>query len=148
MPHAGLMSEKDLGPVAGPLQRARLHIRGGKRRLNQGKISAGIVTLYDALEAAMRSYVDDPEKRRGLDIREGEDLSTEAMLYQLLVRSRVLDGKLDFHEFDRLTEKALREDIPVFDCRELLAGLESVMTQLGVMPFDEASLPPEDPKTF
>jgi hypothetical protein len=148
MPHAGLMSEKDLGPVAGPLQRARLHIRGGKRRLNQGKISAGIVTLYDALEAAMRSYVDDPEKRRGLDIREGEDLSTEAMLYQLLVRSRVLDGKLDFHEFDRLTEKALREDIPVFDYRELLAGLESVMTQLGVMPFDEASLPPEDPKTF
>jgi hypothetical protein len=148
MPHAGLMSEKDLGPVAGPLQRARLHIRGGKRRLNQGKISAGIVTLYDALEAAMRSYVDDPEKRRGLDIREGEDLSTEAMLYQLLVRSRVLDGKLDFHEFDRLTEKALREDIPVFDYRELLAGLESVMTQLGVMPFDEVSLPPEDPKTF
>jgi hypothetical protein len=148
MPHAGLMSEQDLGPVAGPLQRARLHIRGGKRRLNQGKISAGIVTLYDALEAAMRSYVDDPERRGGLDIREGEDLDTEAKLYQLLVRSRVLDGKLDFYAFDRLTEKALREDIPVFDYRELLAGIESVMTQLGVMPFDEASLPLEDPKTF
>jgi hypothetical protein len=148
MPHAGLMSEKDLGPVAGPLQRARLHIRGGKRRLNQGKISAGIVTLYDALEAAMRSYVDRPERRGGLDIREGEDLDTEAKLYQLLVRSRVLDGKLDFYAFDRLTEKALREDIPVFDYRELLAGIESVMTQMGVMPFHEASLPPEDPKTF
>jgi hypothetical protein len=148
MPHAGLMSEKDLGPVAGPLQRARLHIRGGKRRLNQGKISAGIVTLYDALEAAMRSYVDDPEKRGGLDIREGEDLSKEAILYQVLVRSGVLDGKLDFYAFDRLTEKALSEDIHVFDYRELLAGIESVMTQLGVMPFDESSLPPEDPRTF
>lgn len=33
--------------------RARLYIREGKRRLRQGKISAGIVTLYDDL---MRSY--------------------------------------------------------------------------------------------
>ena len=149
MPHAGLMNEKDLGPMAGPLLRARLHIRGGRRRLRQGKISAGIVTLYDALEAAMRSYVDDPEKRGGLDIKEGEDLNKEAVLYRLLVRSGVLDGKLDFYAFDGLTEKALSEEIPlVFDYRELLTGIESVMTQLGVMPFDEASLPPEDPKTF
>ena len=148
MPHAGLMSEKNLGPVAGPLLRARLHIRGGKRRLSQGKISAGIVTLYDALEAAMRSYVDNPEKRGGLDIREGEDLYKESMLYQLLVRSRVLDGKFDFYAFDRLTEKALSEEVSVFDYRELLTGIESVMTQLGVLPFDESSLPSEDPGTF
>jgi hypothetical protein len=123
-------------------------MRGGKRRLRQGKISAGIVTLYDALEAAMRSYVDDPEKRGGLDINEGEDLSKEAMLYRLLVRSGVLDGKLDFYAFDNLTEKALSEELTVFDYRELLAGIESVMTQLGVMPFDESALPPEDPRTF
>jgi hypothetical protein len=96
----------------------------------------------------MRSYVDDPEKRGGLDIREGEDLGREAILYQVLVRSRVLDGKLDFYAFDLLTERALREEIPAFDYLELLAGIESVMTQLGVMPFDEASLPPEDPRTF
>jgi hypothetical protein len=50
-----LMNEQELGPVAGLLQRARLHLRGGKRRLRQGKISAGIVTLYDALEGAMLS---------------------------------------------------------------------------------------------
>jgi len=148
MPHAGLMSEEDLGPVAGPLQRARLHIRGGRRRLRQGKISAGIVTLYDALEAAMRSYVDDPEKRGGLDLREGEDLNGEESLYRLLVRSGVLDGKLDFYAFDRLTEKALNEEMPGFDYHELLMSIESVMTQLGVMPFDEATLPPEDPRTY
>ena len=28
------------------------------------------------------------------------------------------------------------------------AGLESAMVQLGVMPFDENDLPPEDPRTF
>jgi hypothetical protein len=60
----------------------------------------------------------------------------------------VLDGAFDFKAFDRLTEKTLNEEIPWFDYRELLAGIESVMIQLGVMPFDEASLPPEDPKTF
>ena len=60
MPHFGLMNEQELGPVAGPLQRARLHLRGGKRRLRQGKISAGIVTLYDALEGAMLSYAESP----------------------------------------------------------------------------------------
>jgi hypothetical protein len=148
MPHAGLMDEKTLGPVEGPLQRARLHIRGGKRRLRQGKISAGIVTLYDALEAAMRSYVDDPKKRGKLDRGEGEDLNNDAIVYKLLVRSQVLDGKLDFNEFDRLTEKALYEEMRGFDYHELLAEIESVMTQLGVMPFDEAALPPEDPGTF
>lgn len=148
MPHAGLMDEAALGPVEGPRQRARLHIRGGKRRLLQGKISAGIVTLYDALEAAMRSHVDDPEKKANLNIKKGENLNDDATTYAMLVRSGVIKGTFDFGAFERLTEKALNEEIPSFDYRELLAEIESLMTQLGVMPFDEASLPPEDPKTF
>ena len=47
-----------------------------------------------------------------------------------------------------LTEQALRGDMPGYDYRELLAGIEGVMTALGVMPFEEASLPPEDHATF
>ena len=148
MPHAGLMDEEALGPVEGPRQRARLHIRGGKRRLRQGKISAGIAALYDALEGAMRVYCDDWEKKAKLDIKEGENLNDDETAYTVLVRSGVLDGTFDFGAFDRLTEKALNEEIPWFDYRVLLAGIESVMTQLDVMPFDESSLPPEDPKTF
>ena len=148
MPHAGLMDEMALGPVEGPRQRARLHIRGGKRRLRQGKISAGIVALYDALEGAMRSYCDDREKKAKLDIKQGENLNDDETSYTVLVRSGVLDGTFDFKAFDRLTEKALNEELPWFDYHELLAGIESVMIQLGVMPFDEASLPPEDPKTY
>lgn len=148
MPHFGLMEEKDLGPVDGPLQRARLHIRGGKRRLREGKIAAGIVTLYDALEGAMRSFAADPKHSPRLQVREGEDLNKESTLYAVLVRSKVLDGAFDFIAFDRLVEKALHEELPGYDYEDLLVGIESVMTQLGVMPFDEASLPPEDPKTF
>lgn len=147
MPHAGLMDEKTLGPVEGPLQRARLHIRGGRRRLRQGKVAAGIVTLYDALLAAMQSYAASPGRTR-LDIRSGEDINDDKVLYAVLVRSGILDGKLDFSAFDRLTEKALNEEMPGYDYHSLVAGIESVMTQLGVMPFDETQLPPEDPKTF
>ncbi len=148
MPHFGLMEEKKLGPAEGPFLRARLHIRGGRRRLRQGKIAAGIVTLYDALEGAMQAYIADAGRRAELIIKADENLNEEKTLYNVLVRSRVLDGGFNFESFDRLAERALREEMPGFDYRELLAEIEAVMTQLGVMPFDEASLPPEDPKTY
>ncbi len=148
MPHFGLMDEEALGPVRGPLQRARLHIRGGRRRLRQGKISAGIVTLYDALEGAMRSYIGDPARLAKLAVGNNDDLNNDKALYAVLVRAGVINGKFDFEAFDRLLERALREEMPEYDYRELLSGIEAVMTQLGVMPFDETLLPPEDPKTF
>ena len=148
MPHFGLMDENKLGPVEGPLQRARLHIRGGKRRLRQGKISAGIVTLYDALEGAMRSYIAEPGRLAKLDIGEREDLNNEKALYAALIRAGVIDGKFDFEAFDRLTERALQEEMPAYDYHAMLSGIEAVMIQLGVMPFDETLLPPEDPNTF
>ncbi len=148
MPHFGLMEEQRMGPAEGPFLRARLHVRGGRRRLRQGKIAAGIATLYDALEGAMQAYIADPKRRAGLVIGKDENLNDEKTLYGVLVRSHVLDGGFNFESFDRLTERALHEEMPGYDYRELLAGIESVMTQLGVMPFDEASLPPEDPKTY
>ena len=63
MPHFGLMDAKALGPERAALQRARLHLRGGKRRLRQGKISAGIATLSDALSFAMEWFCASPERR-------------------------------------------------------------------------------------
>jgi hypothetical protein len=148
MPHFGLMDEKALGPVEGPLQRARLHIRGGKRRLRQGKISAGIAALYDALNGALQWYIAAPGRRMKLTIQGGEDLNDDKVVYTVLVRSGVLDRSFDFEAFDRLTERALNQEMPGYDYRELLKGIEQVMTRLGVMPFDESLLPPEDPSTF
>ena len=148
MPHAGLMDEKELGPEQGPLQRARLHIRGGRRRLRQGKTAAGIVTLYDALDAALLWYFAAPERREGLRVAPGDDLNNDRTMYGILVRSGVLKGDFDFDAFDRLTDRALGEELPGYDHREVLAGVERVMTELGVMPFDERSLPPEDSATF
>ena len=148
MPHFGLMDEGALGPVQGPLQRARLHIRGGRRRLRQGKISAGIVTLYDALSAAMQWYIASPEHRQSLKVSEGEDIRDDETAYRALVRSGVLDGSFDYRAFDSMVVRALNEELADYDYREVLKGIEAVMTQLGVMPFDEAELSPEDPSTF
>jgi len=75
-------------------------------------------------------------------------LNDDRTLFTVLVRSQVLDGTFNFDGFDRLTERALHEEMPGYDPSELLSGLESVMQQLGVMPFDESTLPPEDPMTF
>lgn len=142
------MDENSLGPVEAQFQRARLHIRGGKRRLRQGKISAGIVTLYDALLAAMDWYIASPAHQGSLLLRDEDDLNNAQSAYAVLVRCGVLDETFDMAAFDALADRALDEELDGFDHRELLSGIENVMTRLGVMPFDEAALPPEDPNTF
>lgn len=149
MPHFGLMKTEDSFKTEwGALLRARLHIRAGRRRLLQGKIAAGILTLYDALLFAMQWYAFPEERKKNLQVREGEDLNDDKVLYSILVRSEVLDGKFDYLAFDNIVEQALTDEMAGFRYSEMLKGVESVMTQLGVMPFDESELPAEDPSTF
>jgi hypothetical protein len=106
------------------------------------------VTLYDALEAAVEWYVTAPEHRKRVGELAGDAKKSTRERYAGLQKQGVLDGSLDFDAFDRLTERALQEDLRGYDYQHLLKGIESVMTQLGVLPFDEALLPPEDPSTF
>ena len=149
MPHAGLMVEREMGDEEGPLLRAKLHIRSGRRRLRQGKIAAGIFTIYDALIGAMEWYFASPERRAGLIIREKDNLKDEKVLYNILVRSGVLDGRFDFRWFvDEVVEMATYDAMENYDYNKLLKDIEDVMTQIGVMPFDENELPPEDPSVF
>lgn len=142
------MDERALGPEAGPLQRARLHIRGGKRRIRQGKVSEGIVTLYDALNAAMEWYFASEERRGRLAIGRDDDLRDDRTLYDILTRSGVLDGSFDYRTFDKLIEEISFRDFRGYDHDKIVAGIDYFMTQLGVMPFDEGELPPEDASTF
>lgn len=149
MPHFGLMRTEDsFRTEEGALLRARLHIRAGRRRLRQGKISAGIVTLYDALLFAMQWYAASAERRQMLKITDKDSLKDDKVLYSVLTRSGVLDGNFDYPAFDALAEKAGEDEMKGFDYTDMLKGLESVMGQLGVMPFDENNLPAEDPSTF
>jgi hypothetical protein len=142
------MNEKKLGDEAAALQRARLYIRGGKRRLREGKTAAGLAALYDALEAAMRWYVLVSHKKGEFVPDPGLDLENGNILYRTLVRSKVLDGEFDFDEFEECVSKFLNKKQCDMDWREKIHGYEQVMEQLGVMPFDEDELPSEDPSTF
>lgn len=147
MPHFGLMDAEALGPEQAALQRARLHLRGGRRRLRQGKISAGIVALADALTFAMEWFCASAE-RRLLVKGAREEFLEDRNLYAALVRSTVLDGTFDFDRFDLIVDRALETELAAADAAGIMEGLESVFAQLGVLPFDEDRLPPEDPGTF
>jgi hypothetical protein len=148
MPHFGLIDEDALGPVEGPLMRAKLHIRGGRRRLRQGKLSYGIITLYDALISAMQWYVASPERMKGLRINKDDNMNDDKTLFNILLRSGVVDGSFDYEAFDILVENALYDSMSGFYYKEMLESYEAFMTQLGVLPFDENELPPEDPSTL
>jgi hypothetical protein len=147
MPHFGLMDPDALGAEAAALQRARLHIRGGRRRLRQGKISAGLGTLYDALLFALEWYIASPDRRKTLPIKEGDNLQDDWTLFALLAESGVIDGRFDLEGFKDLVETTPSE---IFDYAytEILNRVESVITRLGVMPFEESELPPEEPSTY
>ena len=123
--------------------RARLHIRGGKTRLREGRISLGILTLYDALNTAMQWYISSPDNRKKLRANENDNLKQDDVVAGLLSRAGIF-RQLDYNELNRLVDDALKKDMSSFDYSGLLERIDAVMTQLGVMPFDEADLPPDD----
>jgi hypothetical protein len=141
------MDSDALGPEGAALQRARLHLRGGKRRLRQGKTSAGIVTIYDALTSAMEWFCASPDRRSRMRCAP-EDFLDDRSRYAALVSTGILSGTFDFDLFDLLVDRALESEISPEEAAGVLEAAESVLTQLGVLPFHESTLPPEDPGTF
>jgi len=149
MPHFGHMDESKMTRSEADLLRARLHLRSGKRRLLEGKLRSGVETVYDALYSAMRAYVLSPANHHRFEY---VDIGSEQELHAALVGAGVLDNRFEFLRFRELVEEALNEGLPVYDHEYdttwLITGVESIMAQLGVLPFDEASLPKEDPEIF
>ncbi len=145
MPHFGLDEETKRGEADFTLQQARLRLRVGKYRFRHGKLAPGIAAIYDALSQAMRWYIASPEHKKRLGLGEGQEPTNARELFFSLTRTGVLDGSFDFDAFETFVDEALACEIYCFDPDELLAGIEKVMLQLGVLPFDEASLPSVNP---
>lgn len=141
MPHFGLIDEDKLGPDQSLLMRARLHIRGGRLRLQENKISLGIITLYDALCSALEWYISEPHNVKRLGIATDDLIKDEECIVNFLKRAEVLDDTFDFDEFNALVERALYEEITDVNWESLIRNIESIMTLLGVMPYDESLLP-------
>ena len=54
----------------------------------------------------------------------------------------ILSGTFDFDLFARLVDRTLKSEIAPEEAAGVLEAAESVLTQLGVLPFDETALPP------
>jgi hypothetical protein len=139
------MDEKKLDPATAALQRARLHIRGGRRRMRQGKTAAGIATLYDALSHSMQWFwlTRQNSVQDHVPVMPGD-----RELFSLLVAEGALDLSMDFEKIFNLMKKSLDNSLPMHDYDDIVRNMETIMTRLGVLPFDENALPPEDPRTY
>lgn len=140
MPHFGLIDATAMTESEAELLRVRLHWRGGRERFARGMSGAGIASLYDALAHAMRWYVAHPARPRGLGIS-GAELGDDASLYGALARRGVLDPAFDFAEFESSVEKSIDGETYEFDHEGVLNRIEDALTRLGVLPFDESTLP-------
>ncbi len=149
MPHFGLMDEGKMTTPEALLLRARLHLRCGRRRLQEDKLPEAISTLYDALLSSMRWYaITDESVHRELHELGDCILEDDQQLQKLLLRFGAWDASLNFEHIGLLLDYALyTKDISV-DKEQLMQQIEAVLTRLGVLPFDEERLPPEDPQTF
>jgi hypothetical protein len=144
MPHFGHTDNNTLDAERAMFMRARLHIQAGRQRLLEGKISLGIVTLYDALNSALQWYVACPEHRKKLHSMTTDNFNDDNIIFDILIRSGVITDEFDYGTFNKLVETALYKNMSTFHYADMLAGIESVMTQLGVMPFDDDELHPDD----
>jgi hypothetical protein len=150
LPHFGLIDEK-LSELDTLLQRSKLHIRCGKRRLLENKTQAGIATLYDALDYALKWYIktNKQEYLQNKEINVYENNADD--LFLILQKSgEIYDDNMIkfFSDFQDLLNLALESDTVNLDVTKLLFDYEELLTQLTVMPFDEKELPPENPSTF
>ena len=148
MPHFGLMDESAMSRDAAALLRARLHLRGGRRRLHQAKYAAALAALYDALGSGMRWYILLATEASLRHLKAEIDLRTDRELFSALAETGVLDNPKAFEQLESLLDQLLIGPAPDFDQREVLTLIEHWLIQLGVMPFDEGALPLEDPNTY
>lgn len=132
--------------------RAKMHVRGGKRRLSQNKIPAAIASLHDAFLSAMQRFFVSSELKKLHKIPENEiDLYDEKILFPVLKESGIIDDtftKGDFQYLLLIIDEALVQETKNYDHDSYFGKYDNIMTQLGVLPFSEKELPPEDPLTY
>ncbi len=146
-PHFGLLDETKMSQEEALLMRAKLHWRGGKRRIEENKGPEGIVTLYDALLSAMRWHVLTRHMKK-LGTGAKEKLEDDNAVIALLIQTGDLDDSAELKAIEQTVNQTLQgEDAPA-DLGCFMAQTEEILTRLELLPFDESALPPEDPETY
>ena len=118
---------------------ARLCLRTGKRYLQEGLFTAAIAALYDAILFAMQYYVAEPTSHGYANISR-DDLWDYAALYHKLAKAGVFDDPNAFNHLSLIVERSLWQGSFSFDANSILREVENLLSQLGVMPFNESIL--------
>jgi hypothetical protein len=123
------------------LMHARRLVRGGKRYLLEGHSAEGIAALYDALLFGMRHFIAEAVRHKRIDITNNDDLWDCAALYYKLAQAGIFDDPCAFNRLSLIVERALWQETFSFDAYAVLLEVEQMLTNLGVMHFDEDILP-------
>jgi len=141
--HYGLMDAPQMAEEDTALMRASLHLRGGKRQLQEGLSVAGLTALYDSLLFGMQYYIAIHERCKETGITSSDALWDHVALYHKLVKAGIFNDPCAFNRLSLILERALWEESFSFDADFTLAEIEKMLTKLGVLPFNESSLPSE-----
>jgi hypothetical protein len=136
MPHFGLIDES-LDPAEAALLRARLHVRGANIRLERGQIADAVAAFYDAFSTAMELHlITGPDELR--------QITDDRSAFMMLRSVGVIDSSTPIEEFDILEdalERAIEGNPQEIDITEFLNIIEPLLERLGIIPFDNSSLP-------
>lgn len=141
MTHLGLMDVTQMTEEDAALMSARRLLRGGKRYLLEGHSAEGIAALYDALLFGMRHFIAEAVRHKRIDITNNDDLWDCAAMYHKMAQAGIFDDPCAFNRLSLIVERALWEESFSFDAYAVLMEVEKMLTNLGVMPFDEDILP-------
>ena len=146
LPHAGLI-EPSMPRDEEALLRAKLHVRGGRKRLSKGDNADAVAALYDAFISAMWRFVVSPDLWKELVIHGTDDLSDDLTLFHVMKRSGAITSSFDeddFMKFATMLDQALDGQAVSFDNAAFLKKYEAVMKELGVLPIKQGELPERD----
>lgn len=146
-PHFGMMDETKMTKEEALLLRCKLHWRCGVRRVRENKSAAGLATVYDAMLSAMRWYIL-TKLERELGGNGDEKLENERFVFSLLRRVGLIDEILNLQFIVETVDRALMEEDVREDQQKVLMLITRLLTKIGILPFDESQLPPENPSTF
>jgi hypothetical protein len=116
-------------------ERALKHLRIGREQLTDGRISLGLITLYDSLITAMNWFMAIPENRNRVNIRDGEDLNNDKVLFNILARCGIIDRGLNYDAFNDIVDEALKKDMSKFDFDHTIQEIDNVMGGLGILSY-------------
>jgi hypothetical protein len=142
MPQHGIMDVPKMIKAEVALMCARLYLRDGKSYLREGSFTTGIAALYDAILFGMHYYIAEPACRASINLN-SDDLWDHAALYHKLVMAGIFDDPNAFNHLSLIVERVLWQESYSFEANSVLAEVETMLSKLGVMPFNESILQSE-----